>query len=91
MRERGQEVFYAPEQISAFVLEELREAAQLHFGPDKLVADAVITVPAYFTDGQKQVHHVARPQWARQNHLLRALHEAVTQSTPCHNSSGSVY
>ena len=45
---------YAPEQISGFVLEELREAAQQHFGQGMLVADAVITVPAYFNDDQKQ-------------------------------------
>ena len=55
MQERGQEKLYAPEEISSFVLEELREAAQQHFGQGKLVADAVITVPAYFNDDQKQV------------------------------------
>ena len=55
VQERGQEVLYAPEQISGIVLAELREAAQQHFGPHKLVADAVITVPAYFNDDQRQV------------------------------------
>ena len=54
VQERGQEMLYAPEQISGMVLNELREAAQQHFGARKLVSDAVITVPAYFNDDQRQ-------------------------------------
>ena len=43
-----------PEQISAMILEKLKDISQSHFGDTKIVTDAVITVPAYFNDGQKQ-------------------------------------
>jgi molecular chaperone DnaK (HSP70) len=47
-------MLYAPEQISGFVLEELRNAAQKHFRGLE-VSNVVITVPAYFNDDQRQV------------------------------------
>src|SRR4051812_13584900 len=43
---------YAPEEISAFVLRKLAEDAAKYLG--EKVADAVITVPAYFNDAQRQ-------------------------------------
>ncbi|MBC7339142.1 MAG: Hsp70 family protein [Firmicutes bacterium] len=43
---------YTPPQISAFILERLRAIAASALGQD--VRRAVITVPAYFTDGQRQ-------------------------------------
>lgn len=51
--ECGQEKLYAPEQISGMVLEEMRAVADREFGGS--ATDAVITVPAYFTDDQRQV------------------------------------
>jgi molecular chaperone DnaK len=47
----GDRVFTPPE-ISAFVLRELKNWAEAHFG--ELVDRAVITVPAYFNDAQRQ-------------------------------------
>jgi len=41
----------APE-ISAFILRELKNWAEAHFG--EVVDRAVITVPAYFNDAQRQ-------------------------------------
>jgi molecular chaperone DnaK len=47
----GDKLFTAPE-ISAFILRELKTWAELHF--DEPVDRAVITVPAYFNDAQRQ-------------------------------------
>ncbi len=43
---------YAPSQISAFILQKLKEDAEAYLGEP--VTQAVITVPAYFDDSQRQ-------------------------------------
>jgi len=43
---------YAPAQISAFILQKMKETAEKHLGQE--VKEAVITVPAYFNDSQRQ-------------------------------------
>jgi len=43
---------YTPPEIGAFVLRQLRESAQEYL--DQPITDAVITVPAYFDDNQRQ-------------------------------------
>tara|TARA_Y100000816_G_scaffold117395_1_gene82310 strand:- start:891 stop:2804 length:1914 start_codon:yes stop_codon:yes gene_type:complete len=48
----GEEMKFHPEQISSMVLERMKEIAEAYLG-DK-VTDAVITVPAYFNDSQRQ-------------------------------------
>ncbi|GGE56340.1 molecular chaperone DnaK [Actibacterium pelagium] len=43
---------YSPAQISAFTLQKMKETAESYLGED--VTQAVITVPAYFNDAQRQ-------------------------------------
>lgn len=46
------ERFYSPISLSAYILKELKERAEKHVG--RKVTKAVITVPAYFNDTQRQ-------------------------------------
>ncbi len=50
VRAGGQQ--HAPSQISAMVLQKMKETAERHLG--EAVSQAVITVPAYFNDSQRQ-------------------------------------
>jgi len=43
---------FSPEEISAMILSKLKEAAELHL--DEEIEGAIITVPAYFNDSQRQ-------------------------------------
>ncbi len=43
---------YSPAQVSAFILQKMKETAERHLGHE--VKEAVITVPAYFNDAQRQ-------------------------------------
>jgi molecular chaperone DnaK len=43
---------YSPPEISALILQKLKQAAEDHLG--EKISDAVITVPAYFNDAQRQ-------------------------------------
>jgi len=49
---KGETKTFAPEEVSSMVLIKMKEIAEAYLG--KAVKDAVITVPAYFNDGQRQ-------------------------------------
>jgi len=49
---KGETKTFFPEEISSMVLTKMKESAESYLG--KKVTDAVITVPAYFSDGQRQ-------------------------------------
>merc|ERR1712061_596860 len=49
---KGEEKLMAPEEVSSMVLTKMKETAENYLG--KEVKHAVITVPAYFNDAQRQ-------------------------------------
>jgi molecular chaperone DnaK len=52
LRVRVNDVLFAPEEISAMIIERLKEAAENHL--NDTIEGAIITVPAYFNDSQRQ-------------------------------------
>ncbi|GAA4238522.1 molecular chaperone DnaK [Actinomadura meridiana] len=71
---------FTPQQISAFVLQKLKRDAESYLG--ETVTDAVITVPAYFSDHQRQATKEAG-QIAGLN-VLRIINEPTSAALAYH-------
>src|SRR3954471_14252037 len=69
---------FTPQQISAFVLQKLKRDAESYLG--ETVTDAVITVPAYFSDAQRQATKEAG-EIAGLN-VQRIVHEPTAAALP---------
>ena len=54
MNYKGEDKVFKAVEISSMVLFKMKETAQAFLGADKEVKRAVITVPAYFNDSQRQ-------------------------------------
>jgi heat shock protein 1/8 len=51
---KGEQKTFSAEEISSMVLIKMKETAQAYLGDKKEVKRAVVTVPAYFNDSQRQ-------------------------------------
>src|SRR6058998_1063905 len=71
---------FTPQQISAFVLQKLKRDAESYLG--EKITDAVITVPAYFSDAQRQATKEAG-QIAGLN-VLRIINEPTSAALAYH-------
>src|ERR1700756_318475 len=71
---------FTPQQISAFILQKLKRDAESYLG--ETITDAVITVPAYFSDAQRQATKEAG-QIAGVN-VLRIINEPTSAALAYH-------
>src|ERR1035437_9218751 len=76
---------FSPQQISAFILQKLKRDAEAYLG--ETIADAVITVPAYFNDAQRQATKEAC-QIAGLN-VLRIINEPTSAALAYHLDKAS--
>ena len=75
---------YSPSQISAFILQKMKETAESHLGEP--VTQAVITVPAYFNDSQRQATKDAGKIAGLE--VLRIINEPTAASLAFLNMTG---
>ena len=75
----AQDEKYSPSQISAFTLQKMKETAESYLGEE--VTQAVITVPAYFNDAQRQATKDAPVFFGQQAEVAGALDLKVAH--PC--------
>lgn len=72
---KGRDQDYSPQEISAFILTKMKETAEDYLGTP--VTQAVITVPAYFNDAQRQATKVReRENYLGRKKMRTTLHEA---------------
>jgi hypothetical protein len=76
---------FTPQQISAFVLKKLKSDAEVYLGEE--IADAVITVPVYFSDAQRQATEEACRMAGLK--VLRIINEPTAAAMAYHLDQGT--
>ena len=81
---KGEDKTFSAEEISSMVLVKMKEVAQAYVGADKEIKKAVVTVPAYFNDSQRQATKVraSRPA-ARHAPGVHVLSQHVGMRCKC--------
>lgn len=77
---KGEQKTFSAEEISSMVLIKMRETAQAFLGDKKEVKRAVVTVPAYFNDSQRQA---TKDAGMRKLHSMLKVGRTFMQPSMC--------
>ena len=82
----GQSTTFAPEEISAMILQKMKTTAETYLGEE--VSDAVVTVPAYFNNAQRKATKVRmdkRLVYQHPSRIYGSHHHLNFAISRCHN------
>ena len=83
---KGEDKQFSAEEISSMVLIKMKETAQAFIGNERPVKRAVVTVPAYFNDAQRQVPSC----YARQSMLPQHQWQQQSAENPYKNAACTI-
>jgi heat shock protein 1/8 len=70
---KGDTKSFYPEEVSSMILTKMKETAEAYLG--KIVTNAVVTVPAYFNDSQRQAKKKKKKKTIAGLNVLRIINE----------------